>query len=135
MFDRLYAASEVFRDNMQFLRQYRLGDLFRNVNIDINKGEQTMVDFETDEQRLEADVQTETNLVTQVQTATQSNAAQIKTLTDEVAAAKVQGVATTAMEAALTTLEGNNQTLTSLVPAPSQAVQQSAQSGSGQAAS
>ena len=122
--------------NEAYLMTHDLEQELQNFQQKIEGIKTTMATFQDDEARLEADVAADTNLVNQVQSLVQSNAQQIQTLNTEIADQQAQGADTTRMEAALATLESNNQTLTGLVPAPAQGAAQnaSAQAGNGQAA-
>ena len=115
-FERFYAGSQAFRDNIRFLSQFRLSTIFHHIIDDIEREKHIMADFDTDEARLEADVATETTLVTQVQAISTANTTEIATLNAEIAAQRAQGVDTTKLEATLSTLEGNNTALAALVP-------------------
>jgi len=91
-------------------------DALRPVRDILERIELKMDSFSTDEARLEADVTTETNLITAVAAVISDNKTQIAALTAEVAALKASGVDTTQFEAALTAIEANNTQLSAIAP-------------------
>ena len=116
MFDYLYRTFPVFHANIVFLSQVRLTRVFHALINDIEKEKLIMTDFATDEARLEADIAAEGTLIDQVQANTASNIDQIATMKAEIDTLKSQGTDTTAMEAALATLEANNTKLAATLP-------------------
>lgn len=121
MFDFLYRNRAIFRANIRFLCQFSLASLLHKVINDIEREKLTMTDFATDEARLEADIAAEGELINKVADTTTSNTDQIETLKAEIVTLQSQGTDTTAMEAALATLEANNTKLAATLPAASSA--------------
>lgn len=80
---------------------------------------QHMATLQEDVDRLTTDLAAQTALIGQVSTTLSGNTQAIADLKAQVAALQSQGVDTTALEAQIAVLEGNNTTLQGLVPAPS----------------
>lgn len=79
---------------------------------------QHMATLQEDVDRLTSDLSAQTTIIGQISTTLTGNTQAIADLKAEVAALQSQGVDTTALEAQLSVLEGNNTTLQGLVPAP-----------------
>ncbi len=121
-FDTLFAKSQAFRDNMRFLSQFRLSTVLHHIIGDIEREKQIMATFEDDETRLEADVATESALITQVTAISAANTTEIAAQRAEIADLKAKGVDTTRLETSLAAMEAQNVNLGGLVPAPAPVV-------------